>query len=525
MKMFPRSLRPALLIATGMVAPLYSAVAQPAAAAAVAPEAPVKPYAPKAAASVTLKDAFKSHFLVGAAINTNQASGQNAQATALITREFNTITSENDMKMGPIHPRAGNDLASYNFGPADAFVEFGLKNNMFIIGHNLCWHSQMPGWMSQPDAGQATLTKEVLMQRLKDHIFTVVGRYKGKVKGWDVVNEALADNGNAQGQASTGNMPDGLRQDSPWNRIVGSREYILMAFKWAHEADPAAELYYNDYNLDASDFKRANAVELIKYLKANGAAITAVGMQGHYNFDRPTAEKIDETIGMFEALGVKVHVTELDVRSLPNTNAALTAAVGGAPATPPAAGQPPAGAARGPGAGGPGGAPGAGGRGGRGGGLPAIDALKTELTLTDAQVAKITPLLEANAKATEAAAGDFPKIMEARNATVTAITAELTEAQKPRLTALVAPAGGRGGRGPAAPLTPLTPAQQEAFSKRYSEIFEVFLKHKGVARVTFWGVRDTESWRRNDQPLLFSEDYSRKPAYDGVIFALTKAGK
>jgi endo-1,4-beta-xylanase len=284
----------------------------------------------------------------------------------------------------------------------------------------------MPGWMSQPDPGQAELTKEVLMQRLKEHIFTVVGRYKGQVRGWDVVNEALADNAGQQGD-----MPHGLRSDSPFNRLAG-REYILMAFKWAHEADPAAELYYNDYNLDASDFKRANGIELIKYLRENGARVTAVGMQGHYNFATPTAAKIDETIGLFAALGVQVHITELDVRAFADPNAALTAAVGGGQ-TPPPAGQPPAG---GPGA-----------------------------------------------------------------------------------------AGGRGGRGPATPTPPLTPAQQEGLSKRYGEIFAVFLKHKAVTRVTFWGLRDTDSWRRQFSPLLFDETYGRKPAYDGVIHALSKAGQ
>jgi GH35 family endo-1,4-beta-xylanase len=517
MKMLRYSFRSVLFFAAGTLAPLC-ALAQTPVAPATPPsagaDAAVTPYAPKAPASITLKDAFKGRFYVGAAIRPDQVNGQIPKAAELLAREFNSITAENVMKMQPIHPRPGNDDSSYNFAPADQFVEFGLKNNMFIVGHNLCWHSQMPAWMSQPETGQTELTKEVLAQRLKDHIFKVVGRYKGKVKGWDVVNEALADNPGMQGT-----MPNGLREGSPFNRVFRSPEYILMAFKWAHEADPDAELYYNDYNLDELDFKRANCVELIKYLQANGAKVTAVGMQGHYNFDRPSTAKIDQTIGMFEALGVQVHVTELDVRALPS-NAALTAAVGGD--QPPAApAQPPAG-----GAGAPGGPGARGGRGGRGG-LPPIDALKTSLTLTDAQVAAITPLLAADAKAAEAAAaaGDFAKIAESRNATVTEIRKVLNEAQQPQLTALIPAPGGGRGRGPAAPAVPLTPAQQEGLSKRYSEIFEVFLKHKGVTRVTFWGLRDTDSWRRNDKPLLFEDDYSRKPAYDGVIHALSKAAK
>ena len=139
-----------------------------------------------------------------------------------------------------------------------------------------------------------------------------------------------------------------------------AKEYLVMAFKWAHEADPAAELYYNDYNLDANDNKRATAIELVKYLRENGATIHGIGMQGHYNLNSPTVEKIDETIGMFEALGLKVHITELDVRANAGANAALTGAVGGAAAGPnPARGPGQPGTA--PAAGAPGG-----GRGGRG---------------------------------------------------------------------------------------------------------------------------------------------------------------
>jgi endo-1,4-beta-xylanase len=412
-----------LLLAAGALAPFYPAGAQTPAAPAPVVEAPVVPYAPKAPAGITLKDAFKGRFVVGAAIRPDQVNGQNPRAAELLAREFNSITAENVMKMGPIHPRPGNEADSYRFEPADQFVEFGLKHDMFIVGHNLCWHSQMPAWMGQPDPGQAELTKEALLQRLKDHIFTVVGRYKGKVRGWDVVNEALADSAAQQGA-----MPYGLRSDSPFNRLAG-REYILLAFQWAHEADPAAELYYNDYNLDVSDFKRANAIELIKYLRENGARVTAVGLQGHYNFAAPTAAKIDETIGRFAALGVQVHITELDVRAFADPGATLTGAVGG--------GQPPA------------------------------------------------------------PAGQAP----------------------------AAAPGARGGRGPATPTPPLTPAEQEGLSKRYGEIFEVLLRHKAVTRVTFWGLRDPDSWRRQFSPLLFDEAYGRKPAYDGVIHALSKAGK
>lgn len=511
----------ALPVVRGQNAPAGSAAptsgATPASAPAAA-AAPVAPFAPKAAASATLKDAFKDRFRIGVALNPGQFTESNAQGAALVAREFNSITAENAMKWDALEPQNGQ----FRWEQADRFVEFGQKHNMFIIGHTLCWHSQLPAWVSQPEPGQTELTKEVLMERLRRHIFTVVGRYKGKVKGWDVVNEAINDGA-------------GTYRETVFYRVIG-KEYLVHAFKWAHEADPSAELYYNDYNIDANDNKRATAIELVKYLRENGAPIHGIGLQGHYNFNSPTAAKIDETIGMFTALGLKVHITELDVRARAS-NAALTAAVGAG--GPPAAGQPaaPGGQAAPGGRGQPGGAPapggpgGPGGSGGRGGTaaitpgrpLPTIDALKTALTLTDAQVTAITPLLAADAAAITAAAGDQAKLTEARNTTVAAIRRVLEEGQQGRFTALLTPPGGRGGRGPAAPVVPLTAAEHEAFAKRYHEIFQVFLKHKDLVRVTFWGLRDADSWRRQDLPLLFNEDYSRKPAYDAVIHALSTA--
>jgi GH35 family endo-1,4-beta-xylanase len=457
--------------------------------------------------SASLRDAYKGIFHMGVAINENQIGGRNPQAEALILKEYDCISPENVMKMGPIHPRAGNDDSSYNFGPADAYVDFGVKNKLFVIGHNLCWHSQMPGWMSQPDAGQATLTKEVLLQRLKDHIFKVAGRYKGKVNGWDVVNEALADNAN-----QSGNMPMGLRSDSPWNRIVGSPEYILMAFKWAHEAAPDAELYYNDYNLDASDYKRANCVELIKYLKENGAHITGVGMQGHYNATTPTAAKIDETIKMFAALGVKVMITELDVRA--GGGGQLTGAVGAG--GPPAGGAPRGAAARGGAPATPAGPPVA---------PPSLDTLKTALSLTDAQVTQITPLLDTLAKAyadTTAAGTRSTTAMTDASAKISAL---LNEAQRGQFAGITGARGGgaRGGRGGGSPI--LNDEQQQTFAKRYGEIFAVFVANRNaITRVTFWGLSDPESWRASDSPLLHQTGYVRKAAYDAVYNAAKAAG-
>lgn len=258
-----------------------------------------------AGAQTTLKDAFQPFFRIGAALNPAQFTERNAQAAAVIKAQFNTISPENDLKWERIHPRPD----SYNFGPADSYVEFGEKNGMFIVGHCLVWHSQVPSWVFQDDKGNA-LDRDGLLQRMREHIQTVVGRYKGRINGWDVVNEALNE--------------DGTMRKSPWSAI--GDDYILKAFEYAHEADPKAELYYNDYSLE-NEAKRKGAVELVKKLKAQGAAITAVGLQGHDNLDWPTVEQQDATIAAFKALGVKVCITELDVDVLPAANRAPTADV------------------------------------------------------------------------------------------------------------------------------------------------------------------------------------------------------
>jgi endo-1,4-beta-xylanase len=247
-----------------------------------------------------LKDAFKKYFLVGAALNPGHFTGTDAVESALVKQHFNTITPENVMKWELIHPRAEAGLAGYNFEAADKYVEFGEKNGMFIIGHCLVWHSQTPRWVFQ-DAEGKPLDRAALLQRMRDHIHTVVGRYKGRVRGWDVVNEALNE--------------DGTMRKSQWYNIIGD-DFIARAFEYAHEADPKAELYYNDYNLEY-EAKRKGGVDLVKKLKEQGAPITAVGIQAHDKMDKPTIQQIDDTLIAFKALGVKVVVTELDVDVLP----------------------------------------------------------------------------------------------------------------------------------------------------------------------------------------------------------------
>src|SRR6266567_1225098 len=246
----------------------------------------------------TLKETFKNSFLIGASLNRRHIFEEDPGITALIVSQFNTITPENVLKWALVHPAPDK----YDFEAPDAFVAFGEKHGMFIVGHTLMWHNQTPAWVFQDEKGNAT-NRETVLKRLQDHITTVVGRYKGRIKGWDVVNEALNQNGT-------------MRQ-SPWMKIIGE-DYLAKAFAFAHEADPNAQLYYNDYDLELPA-KRRGAVDLIKKLKAEGVPITAIGLQNHNLMDWPSVADEDETISAFERLGIKVNITELDVDVLPRT--------------------------------------------------------------------------------------------------------------------------------------------------------------------------------------------------------------
>ncbi|MCH5374097.1 MAG: endo-1,4-beta-xylanase [Planctomycetes bacterium] len=249
-----------------------------------------------------LKDVFKDAFLIGGALNGRVVTGRNQEAAALAGKHFKTATSENDMKWQSLHP--GKDR--YNWRVADAFVDFCEKNRMAAIGHCLVWHSQVPQSVFRDDAGN-DLTRDALLAPMKDHIMTVVGRYKGRVKGWDVVNEAL--NG------------DGTLRSSNWLRIIGEGtedkqyDYIEHAFRYAHEADPDAELYYNDYSLESSKSKCDGAVAIVKHLQSRGVRIDGVGIQLHAGLDHPSVKDLEYAITSLAATGVKVMVTELDIRT------------------------------------------------------------------------------------------------------------------------------------------------------------------------------------------------------------------
>lgn len=244
----------------------------------------------------TLKDAYRGSFHVGAAINAAQIAGTDARGDAIVQTQFDSISPENVLKWESIHP--GPD--TYRFEPADQYVAFGEKHHMFIVGHCLVWHNQVPAWVFRDDKGNF-VDRETLLKRMHDHIQTVVGRYKGRIQSWDVVNEALNE--------------DGTLRQSPWLKIIGE-DYIAKAFEYAHEADPQAQLTYNDYSLE-NEAKRNGAIALIKKLKAQGVPVTTVGIQGHDSLTLPSIEDEDATISAFARLGVKVAITELDIDVLP----------------------------------------------------------------------------------------------------------------------------------------------------------------------------------------------------------------
>jgi endo-1,4-beta-xylanase len=260
--------------------------------------------AAQAQTATTLKDAYKGVFRIGAALSPAQFEERDLRGNPVIAAQFNTISPENVLKWGLVHPRPDG----YNFDPADRYVAFGEKHKMFIVGHCLVWHSQTPRWVFEDDHGKP-LGRAALLDRMHEHIRAVVGRYKGRINGWDVVNEALNE--------------DGTMRQSPWYRIIGE-DYLLKAFQFAHEADPQAELYYNDYSLE-NEAKRKGAVDLIRNLKVAGAAVTAIGLQDHDRLDWPIAKQEAETIEAFAALGVRVNITELDVDVLPRTTRQNTA--------------------------------------------------------------------------------------------------------------------------------------------------------------------------------------------------------
>jgi endo-1,4-beta-xylanase len=350
------------------------------------------------ASSMTLKDVFKKTFLIGVAVNQRQFTGEDTNGVALITSQFNSLSPENVLKWEIVHPRSGTN--AYNFEPGDAYVAFGEKNHMVIVGHTLAWHSQTPRWVFQDENGRAlkgtnAADRELLLHRLHDHIQTVVGRYRGRIQIWDVVNEALNDSSNI-------NDTNVLRQSSPWVRILGD-EFIVKAFEYAHAADPKAILRYNDYSIE-NEPKRKRLIALIKMLQARHVPVMAIGSQTHANLSWPSPELEDAALTDIARLGLPIHITELDVNG--------------------------------------------------------------------SQGGQRTQSADIN-----------------QNNQATGTTNQ----------------------------SPVEAAQQR-LTQQYSNLFGVFLKHRNsIKLVTFWGVTDADSWRRNGSPLLFDGNWQPKPAFDAVI--------
>ncbi len=252
--------------------------------------------AEKAAAATGLKEAYKDDFLIGAALSASIISKQDPKLVAIINKDFNSITPENCMKWGEMR----NEDGSWKWGDADAFVAFGSKHNLHMVGHTLGWHSQIPDSVFKNKDG-SYISKAELQKKQKEHITTIVGRYKGKLAAWDVVNEAVGD--------------DGKMRDSHWYKIMGD-DFLVNAFNLAHEVDPKAHLMYNDYNNERPD-KRQATLDMLKRLQKRNTPIHGLGMQAHIGLET-NMQDFEDSILAYSALGLKVHLTELDIDVLPS---------------------------------------------------------------------------------------------------------------------------------------------------------------------------------------------------------------
>ena len=246
-----------------------------------------------------LKDHYESYFPMGVAVNPDHFDNQ--EESKLIVSQFNSMTPENVMKMGPIHPKE----KEYNWEPADKVIAFATENKMKVRGHALIWHNQTPDWFFTNENGEE-VSKEVLLDRMKKHITAVVTRYKGKIYAWDVVNEAVPD--------TTANV----YRESKFYKIIGP-EFIEKAFEYAHEADPEALLFYNDYDTERKS-KRDKILILLKDLMDKKVPINGVGLQAHWSIYEPTREELESSIKLFSDLGLEVQITELDVSVHPKVN-------------------------------------------------------------------------------------------------------------------------------------------------------------------------------------------------------------
>ncbi len=345
--------------------------------------------------TVALKEVFKNDFVIGAAVNNGQINERDSGSAALLQTHFNGLTPENIMKCEIIHP----DWDRYDFTMADKLVDLGKKYNSPVYGHTLIWHSQLSPFV------QKIQSVDSFRIFFTNHITTIASRYDGKIKSWDVVNEALNEDGT-------------LRKSAFLNKL--GEDYIVEAFRLAQKAAPNTELYYNDYNIEQPK-KRAGAIAIIKKIQAAGVRIDGVGIQGHWRSYNVPLKEIEESIKEFAALGIKVHFTELDLGVLPNP--------------------------------------------------------------WDNDAADVNMKAEYSAKMNPYAAG-LPDSVSTKQA------------------------------------------------DSYADLFRLFLKYrKDIARITFWGVHDGQSWLngwpiqgRPNYPLLFDFHYQPKAAFYKVVELKTKPG-
>ncbi|MEX2091433.1 MAG: endo-1,4-beta-xylanase, partial [Pirellulales bacterium] len=243
-------------------------------------------------------------------IGEDQIMGDEPKSMELVAEQFNAISPENCLKWESVHPEPDR----YDFEQSDKYVEFGEQHGMFILGHTLVWHNQTPAWAFAGVDGKP-LDLATALARIKAHINTVVGRYKGRIDGWDVVNEAIDD----QGKLRTGPVGQWPNRGEPWHAAIGD-DYIEQTFRMAHAADPDAELYYNDFN-EWYPAKIKAISELVTGLKAKGVRIDGLGLQGHWGLDYPTLEELDTMFTEYGKLGVTLMITELDVSCIPAPDA------------------------------------------------------------------------------------------------------------------------------------------------------------------------------------------------------------
>ena len=243
-----------------------------------------------------LKDALEGKFIIGTAMNAPMMTGRDTASINIIHKHFNSVVAENCMKSGLIQPKEGE----FDFVLPDKFIEFAEQHDLYTVGHCLIWHSQAPRWLFVDEEGN-DVSRDILIERMKTHIFTVVERYKGKVDCWDVVNEAIED--------------DGSWRNTKFYQILGE-EYVELAFKFAHEADPDAELIYNDYSMFHKG-RREGVVKLVNDLKAKGIRVDGIGMQAHSGMDNPPLDEFEKSIIAFAETGADVHVTEMDITAIP----------------------------------------------------------------------------------------------------------------------------------------------------------------------------------------------------------------